>query len=187
MTDRLSVDDIKFVIHPNEQICVGVSHNGDPDLHDDSRPVALDIPLVWSKYLTFTKIYPQSSRYLTSGWWDGGEDADHMFWVYLTNQKLRDLFPSDLDSENLFDWLRMVGQYSSLSILLVAEDGTHHILSYKENERRFTVEVRVVDVVTVVGDFGVMGADDFCRRLQAQTERKLYAQLEKALSLPTNE
>lgn len=186
------IDDIKLVIHPDQQVCVRQRfHNSGvpmPGTAEDINPTELPFALVWYGF-TFTHIYLSATQEITRGWYDDGQDTDHLFWVYLANPALREVYGKHTagDGQRLFDFFKMFGDTGALSVILIDNEGRHCVLKWHHLNGKHEADLFPVTETTVIGDFGVMTAEEFRTILTVQVATKMNESLNAALTIPTDE
>lgn len=186
------VSDIKLVIHPDERSCVRqrFQNSGEPlpDTAEEISPTELPFALVMFGH-TFTHIYLSATQEITNSWYDGGEETDHLFWVYLSNPSLRGVYGNHArgDDERLFDFFKMFGDRGSLSTILINDKGQHYILSWRHHDGEYKTELSRITETVVAGWFGVMTAQEFRTAVTGQLAAEMNAHLDAALSIPTDE
>lgn len=179
MQEELAVRYIDITIIPQYNCCISRFIEGGTMIS-----AQLVAPLVFGK-IAFTSIYRDAAARMSQCWHDGGQSTHDLLWVYVNNLELRQLYrpESNDDSQALFAYLRMFGNYGHLSTVMVAESGEHYIVSWDNNHN---LDIRLVDTPTVVGDFGIMPLSDFREKLFRQATAHLDLELREMTTLKTD-
>lgn len=187
----MDTSEIQLVIHPDKRVCTHLrfDHQGNviDKETDDFHPHEFDAPLQLGSRKVVAYYYGLD-RYLASNYYyDGGEEAFHLAWVYI-NRLRKEWRPDEGDDDfKLQELFKMFGEGNQVRYLMIDEHGEHFLYTVGLSDHVAFSSIQMIRDTHLVVGREVIPATEFFATAIAKSTDKLNARRDKILSVPEEE